>query len=40
MKSKNLLKKLKNSKTKIKKSERELKPRMLLKAIASALNTP
>jgi len=37
-KSKNLLKKLKDSKIKIKKSERELKPKTLLKAIVLVLD--
>jgi len=40
MKLKNLLNKLKNTKTKTKRSERELKLRMLLKAIALASSTP
>jgi hypothetical protein len=39
MRLKNLSNKLKNTKIKIKRSERELKLRMLLKAIVLALNT-
>jgi|NOAtaT_6_FD_contig_111_266642_length_2185_multi_3_in_0_out_0_3 hypothetical protein len=40
IKLKDLLNKLKDTKMLIKKSERELKPRMPLKAIVFQLNTP